>query len=107
MVYIQEAHALDGRSPLGGKGMPIVEEPVSLGERNEIASVCMTKLALEPMPCLVDGIDDGVAADYSAAPDRLYLVGRDGAIAFRGGPGPFGFDPEALEQAIRDELGER
>jgi len=24
-------------------------------------------------------------------PDRLYLVGRDGRIAYRGAPGPFGF----------------
>ena len=33
-------------------------------------------------------------------PDRLYLVGRDGRIAFQGGEGPFGFKPEELERAI-------
>jgi hypothetical protein len=105
VVYIREAHPLDGRSPMGGNGAPIVEDPVNLGERNEVARVCMTKLALDPIPALVDGIDDAVEKAYAAHPDRLYLVGRDGRIAFRGGPGPMGFDPELLDAAIRKELG--
>jgi hypothetical protein len=36
--------------------------------------------------------------------DRLYLVGRDGRIAFQGGEGPFGFKPEELGAAIEVEL---
>jgi len=85
--------------------MPIVEDPVTLAERNEVARVCMTKLALEPIPALVDDMDDAVGKAYSAHPDRLYLVGRDGTIAWRGGPGPMGFIPEELDRAIRKELG--
>jgi type I thyroxine 5'-deiodinase len=104
VVYIREAHAIDSRSPMGGGGMPIVEDPVTLDERNEVARVCMTKLALEPMPALVDGVDDTVNTAYAAWPDRLYLVGRDGRIAYRGGPGPFGFSPDELEEAIKEEL---
>ncbi len=106
VVYLREAHALDGRSPLGGDdGMPIVEDPISLLERQAVAKVCMTKLALEPMPAVVDEIDDRVGQAYTAHPDRLYLVGRDGKIAYRGGLGPFGFSPDELEEAIREELG--
>ncbi len=105
VVYIREAHALDGRSPLGGGRMPIVEDPVTLKERSQVAAVCMTRLALEPMPALVDTMDDTVSKDYAAHPDRLYLVGADGRIAFRGGPGPMGFKPEELETAIKKELG--
>ena len=104
MVYIREAHAIDGFSPLGGGGMPIVEDPVSLTERNEVAKVCMSKLALDPIPALVDGIDDSVGFDYAAHPDRLYLVGRDGKIAYHGFEGPMGFDPDGLDAAIRYEL---
>ena len=106
VVYVREAHALDGRSPLGGGNMPIVEEPVTLEERCDVAQVCMTKLELVDLPVLIDGMDNGVDKAYSAAPDRLYLVGRDGTIAYRGGPGPFGFKPDELEAAIRKELGE-
>jgi hypothetical protein len=105
VVYIREAHALDSPSPLGGKGMPIVEDPLLLSERLEVAKVCMSKLALEPIPALVDGMDDAVNAAYEAWPDRLYLVGKDGRIAFRGDPGPAGFQPGELEAAIRAELG--
>jgi hypothetical protein len=34
----------------------------------------------------------------------LYLVGRDGRIAFQGDEGPFGFKPDELERAIEQEL---
>ena len=107
VVYIREAHPLDGRSPLGGDGMPIVEDPLHLGERREVAKVCMAKLDLAPMPALVDDLDNAVDAAYDAYPDRLYLVGRDGRIAFRGGPGPFGFLPDELEAAIEAEIGDK
>ncbi len=105
MVYIREAHALDSRSPLGGGNNPIVEDPVTLEERNEVAKACMTKMALEPMPALVDNMDDAVSESYAAWPDRMYLVGRDGRIVFHGGRGPFGFLPDELEEAILKELG--
>lgn len=104
VVYIREAHALDSPSPLGGGGMPIVEDPVTLDERRAVAAVCLAKLALEPMPALVDDMQDTANRAYDAYPDRLYLVGADGRIAYRGGPGPFGFDPDELEEAIQHEL---
>ena len=104
MVYIREAHAIDSLSPLGGEGMPIFEDPVSLDERRGVAKVCMTKLALEPIPALVDGLDDAVNLAYAAHPDRLYLVGHDGNIAYHGFEGPMGFDVDQLEAAIRAEL---
>jgi type I thyroxine 5'-deiodinase len=105
VVYIREAHALDSAMPLGGKDAPIVEDPLLLVERREVAAVCMTKLALEPMPALVDDMDDAVNAAYEAWPDRLYLVAKDGRIAYRSDPGPAGFLPDQLEAAIRTELG--
>ena len=84
--------------------MPIVEDPLNLTERSQVAKVCVTKLELEPIPALVDDVDDAVSQAYAAWPDRLYLVGRDGRIAYRGGPGPFGFLPDVLEDHIREEL---
>ena len=104
VVYIREAHALDSPSPLGGGSMPIIEDPLNLLERRDVAQQCMTALSLKPMPALVDELDDAVGSAYDAHPDRLYLVGRDGRIAYRGGPGPFGFSPDELEAAIREEL---
>jgi hypothetical protein len=52
------------------------------------------------MPLLVDGMDDKVGKAYSGMPDRLYLIDREGRVAYKGGRGPFGFKPGELEQAI-------
>ncbi len=104
VVYIREAHALDGRSPLRTGLHPLVEEPLTLEERGDVASVCLTKMQLEGIPAVVDGMDNAVAKAYQAAPDRLYLIGRDGKVAFRGGRGPFGFLPDELADAIAKEL---
>ncbi len=45
-----------------------------------------------------------VESAYAGWPDRLYLVGRDGRITWKGLPGPGGFRPEELEQAIGRSL---
>lgn len=48
-------------------------------------------------------MQDTANTAYGAWPDRLYLVGRDGRIAYKGGRGPSGFRPEALEEALAAE----
>ena len=53
---------------------------------------------------IVDGIDDKAMRSYEAWPDRLYLIGKDGKVAYKGGPGPFQFKPDELEAAIAKEL---
>lgn len=106
VVYIREAHAIDGAMPLA-KG-PLVEEHLSLDERSGVAQQCMAALALDPIPALVDGMDDAASKTYDAWPDRMYLIRRDGTVAFQGEPGPWGFDPEALAAALaREASGER
>ena len=104
MVYINEAHAIDSRSPMGGDGMPLVEDPVTQAERNEVAAVCVTKLSLEPIPVLVDDMKNTASGAYEAWPDRLFLIGKDGKVAYKGGPGPFMFRPDELDRAIREAL---
>lgn len=52
------------------------------------------------MPLLVDTIDDRVGHAYSGMPDRLYLIDKQGKVAYRGGRGPFGFKPGELEQSL-------
>jgi alkylhydroperoxidase family enzyme len=45
-------------------------------------------------------MDDRVGHAYSGMPDRLYLIDRDGRVAYQGGRGPFGFKPGELEQSL-------
>ena len=104
VVYITEAHAVDGRSPIRS-GDVLVEEPVNLEERFGVAEVCATKMEIKEIPTLIDGMDNAVGAAWQGHPDRLYLVGKDGNVAYHGGRGPFGFLPDELEKAIQLELG--
>ena len=58
------------------------------------------------MPTLIDDMDNTTDLAYSALPDRLYLIGKDGTIAYTAAQGPMGFRPEDFEAAIKDYLGE-
>lgn len=85
---------------------PVVEDPVSDAERRRVAGKCIADLDLR-IPAVVDRVDDKVGRAYGGWPDRLYLVGKDGKIAYAGGPGPFQFSPDELAAAIRKELEKR
>ena len=104
IVYIREAHPEDGWVLEDNRedGIALVD-PVSLDERAEVADACALRLQTR-IPILLDDIDDAVASAYGGWPDRLYLIGRDGKIAFQGGRGPDGFQPAELAHAIETQL---
>jgi hypothetical protein len=98
-VYIREAgagespgeeSALDGEAP---------RDPETQLERVRIANSFANEVQLS-IPCVVDGMDDAAMLAYAAHPARLYLVGRDGRIAFAGRPGSLGLDPDSLDAAL-------
>ena len=68
-----------------------------------MAQACALRLELS-IPTLLDDMRNSTDLKYYALPDRLYLVGRDGRVAYRGAPGPWGFIAAELEQAIEDYL---
>ena len=105
IVYIREAHPEDGWVLADNRREEIaVVDPVSIDERAAAADACALRLATR-IPILLDDVDDAVASAYGGWPDRLYLIGRDGTVAFQGEVGPFGFKPEELAHAIETELG--
>ncbi len=83
---------------------PLVEEPMTIEERDKVASKCVEEMGLDMIPAVIDRLDNAVNAAYAAHPDRLYLVGIDGKLRYVGGRGPFGFKPQELEVAIIEEL---
>ena len=104
VVYIKEAHPEDGWVLTANRKQGIaVADPSSDPERAEIVEACAVRLQIR-MPVLIDGIDNETARRYGGWPDRLYLIGKDGRVAFQGDEGPFGFRPEELERAIHTEL---
>ena len=104
VVYIREAHPEDGWVLSVNREQAIaLADPTSLAERAAAAEACVLRLRTD-IPVLLDGMNDAVALAYGGWPDRLYLIGRDGLVAFQGEEGPSGFEPEELAQAIESEL---
>ncbi len=103
-MYIREAHPEDEwQIPVNHTDDVVFMQPTTYEERAEVAEACVQRLNLK-MPTLLDTIDDEVDKKYAALPERLYVIDADGVVTHQGGPGPFGFDPEAWEKSIRETL---
>jgi len=81
----------------------LVYQPKSDEERHAVAGTCVLELGIK-FPALVDGINNEVETAYTAHPDRLYVVGADGNLAYKGGPGPRGFNSKELGEFLRRTL---
>jgi hypothetical protein len=104
VVYVREAHPEGGWVLAENRRERIaVPDPTTIGERSEVAVACAARLELE-IPFVIDRLGDETARRYGGWPDRLYLIGRDGRIAYQGGVGPAGFRVDELEKAIEVEL---
>ena len=53
---------------------------------------------------LLNDIDNTAMACYAAWPERLYIIGTDGRIIYKGGMGPFYFDPDEVEEILSKEF---
>lgn len=101
VVYIQEAHPIDAwQDDDNLKDDVLVKSTTTEEERAEIAGICLAKLSIE-LPALVDDPDNRVERAYTAWPDRLYVIDRDGRVAYKSAAGPFGFKPAAVEEALK------
>jgi hypothetical protein len=104
IVYIREAHASDGwQMRINEIEDVIFADHKSMDDRVQVAQACAIGLDIG-IPMLLDEMTDEVNQAYSALPDRLYLIDADGRVAYRSGPGPWGFDPEEFDAAIRSHL---
>ena len=99
-MYIQEAHASDAwQMAVNVREHVVFANPKSLDERSAVAGSCVRKLGIE-IPALVDGLGNTVEAAYTGWPDRLYVIDRDGRVAYKSAPGPYGFSPKGVEETL-------
>jgi hypothetical protein len=100
VVYILEAHPVDAWQDEDNQKEKIAfSSPATLAERCAVEGVCATKLGLR-IPAVIDNLQNTTEAAYTAWPDRLYVIDRKGRVAYKSKPGPFGFKPAEVEQAL-------
>jgi iodothyronine deiodinase-like protein len=100
LVYIQEAHASDAwQLAVNEKEKVIFKDPQRYDERTEIAGTCSVNLGIE-FPALVDSIQNSTERAYTAWPDRLYVIDREGKVAFKSSAGPFGFKAQQVSDVL-------
>ena len=81
----------------------VYAQPTSEDERAEVAEACVLGLDLG-MPMVLDDMSNEVDEAYSALPERLYVIDAEGTIVWRSGPGPWGFDLDGFEAALRAQV---
>ncbi len=57
------------------------------------------------MPVLLDELSNQVDQAYAAPPERHYFIDQQGVIVWPSGTGPWGFELDGWNQAIRDHIG--
>ena len=107
VVYIREAHPgsiLSVPTEGGGTKLKIVPQTATVAERlrNLRQLIALTGIT---MPAVMDDEADSAKRAYAAWPDRMYVIGADGRVAFQGAPGPAGFRIHELEEWLKSNAG--
>ena len=95
-VYIKEAHPDDEWQVASNEEKGVVfDQPRTLEERMLLAQAFQEQMGTATT-ILVDDIRNTANAAYSAWPERIYVIDPDGTIVYKGGMGPFYFDPDEI-----------
>jgi hypothetical protein len=81
------------------KDRVVFASPRTEEERAALAGTCVRRLGIK-IPAVLDEFGNSTERAYTGWPDRIYLVDSQGRIAYKSGPGPFGFKAELLEKAL-------
>jgi Iodothyronine deiodinase len=105
VVYITEAHPSDvWQMQSNIKDKVVFASPKTEEDRAFIAGACVRKLGIE-FPAVLDEFGNSTEEAYTGWPDRIYLIDSQGRIAYKSKPGPFGFKPDQLAEALIHTLG--
>lgn len=105
-MYIREAHPdsiLAVPGPDGKRELQVVSQTSSVEDRLANLRKLLAVSGMT-MPSVIDDGANSVKRAYAAWPDRLYVVGSDGKIAYKGRPGPFGFRVPELEAWLQQNV---
>ena len=77
----------------------MLNDPVTWDERRKAAEDFLNRTKLS-IPTLIDNMDNKTDSDYKAWPDRIYIVGTNGKIIYKGEPGPKGLKPSDIADTL-------
>ncbi len=70
-------------------------QPKNLEQRVIIANDFIKRYKY-PVPFGIDDMSNQAEGAYSAWPERLYVIDENGKISYKGGNGPFKYDPKEV-----------
>ena len=95
-IYIKEAHADDEWQVEKNRVKDVIfNQPQTFEERLILAQAFQEAMGTQTT-ILVDDISNIANAAYAAWPERIYVIGPDGKIIYKGKMGPFYFDPDEI-----------
>jgi len=95
-VYVREAHPTDEwQMKSNVKEDVCYAQPKTLEQRVAIAKDFVERQKY-PLPFGIDDMNNAADLEYSAWPERLYVIDEHSHIAYAGGIGPFKYDPEEV-----------
>lgn len=99
-VYIKEAHPDDEWQVKANRRNEVVfTQPETFAARHRLAKTFVEMMDVETHT-LVDDIANTANACYAAWPERIYVIEKGGTIVYKGGMGPFFFDPDELAELL-------
>jgi hypothetical protein len=79
-------------------------QPKNLEQRVAIANDFVMRFKY-PLPFGIDGMSNAANDAYAAWPERLYIIDESGHIAYRGGMGPFKYNPGEVRDWLAAKFG--
>lgn len=107
-IYIREAHPTDEwRMASNEKERDDVcyAQPKNINDRVAIAND-FTKRYKYSVPFGIDEMSNAANDAYAAWPERLYVIDENGHISYKGGNGPFHYDPKEVRTWLAQRYGE-
>jgi Iodothyronine deiodinase len=105
---VREAHPTDEwqmKSNEKDKDNVCYAQPKTLAQRVAIAND-FTRRFKFTVPFGIDQMNNAANDAYAAWPERLYIVDEQGRIAYKGGNGPFKYDPKEVRDWLAARYGE-
>jgi hypothetical protein len=103
---VREAHPTDEwQMKSNVKDDVCYAQPKNLAGRVAIANDFIKRFKY-PVPFGIDDMGNAAEGAYSAWPERLYVIDENGHIAYKGGNGPFKYDPKEVRSWLAARYGE-